>query len=405
MEKPSTKESKKLKATLLNIISSMNEIYTSNRGNAKAELLPEYVQKINVIIDNINTFTIDEITSYTATFNTFLPFLKSRSINEQIIFIGFLGNYIDKIIHNNANDTISDQNFISNSEIDQMIKERINTILNEQKTQITSTLNSNIRELEDTITSTKEKINDLKSSYEEAKQVTNNHIEIETKNTFNYQNKILSEQFDKKRIDLEKQKKPYQSWAITLTILLWVIYGSFFITNHKVTITDTTKNFYISKIDTCKTEEKGINIYKIDTNKISSNSINTTNTGNILNFNYFDHLMLMGICSPFIFLIIWLFCQVGRFNHLIEVYTHKANIGFTLKAAIDHIHNIEGDDNNKSTTLTTLHELLNKLYESPISTKDNESITTKSLSQITELLKEVKELVNTIKPTSDKTNT
>ena len=80
--------------------------------------------------------------------------------------------------------------------------------------------------------------------------------------------------------------------------------------------------------------------------------------------------MLMGICSPFIFLIIWLFCQVGRFNHLIEVYTHKANIGFTLKAAIDHIHNIEGDDNNKSTTLTTLHELLNKLYESPISTKD-----------------------------------
>ena len=126
MEKPSTKESKKLKATLLNIISSMNEIYTSNRGNAKAELLPEYVKKINVIIDNINTFTIDEITSYTATFNTFLPFLKSRSINEQIIFIGFLGNYIDKIIHNNANDTISDQNFISNSEIDQMIKERIN---------------------------------------------------------------------------------------------------------------------------------------------------------------------------------------------------------------------------------------------------------------------------------------
>ena len=158
--------------------------------------------------------------------------------------------------------------------------------------------------------------------------------------------------------ELKKQKTPYQWAAITITVILGLVYIAFF-----------AIQYFCDK------------------------------------FDYSIHLTLICVCTPIIFLDIWLFCQVGRFNHLIEVYTHKANIGFTLKAATDHIHDIEGDDNNKSTTLTMLHELLHKLYESPITHKDTKSITTKSLSQITELLKEVKELVNTIKPTSDKTNT
>ena len=237
------------------------------------------------------------------------------------------------------------------------ILQSVKIILQNQETQLSATLNSNIRTLEDIIASTKEKINTLQTSYIEAKKTTDDYNELETQKIFYLQSKILSEKFNEKKDELKKQKIPYQYVAFSLTGILGILYLAFFFTQY------------------------------------------TSN-----DFNYINHITLICVCTPIIFLDIWLFYQIGRFNHLIEIYTHKANIGFTIKAAIDHIHDIEGDDNNKSTTLTTLHELLNKLYESPISPKDKKSITTKSLSQVTELLKETKELVNTIKPTSDKTN-
>ena len=273
---------------------------------------------------------------------------------------------LDDIIsfHKKSQSSISSQfltqrdiEILIDTKLESNIQQTVQTILQDQKTQLSSALNNSVRELEDTIKSAKEKINELQNGYIEAKKSTEYYNQLETKKIFYLQSEILSEKFNEKRNELKKQKIPYQWTAFLLTGILGILYILFFFIQH---------------------------------------------TGN--NFDYINHITLICVCTPIIFFDIWLFYQVGRFNHLIEIYTHKANIGFTLKAATDHIHDIEGDDNNKSTTLTTLHELLNKLYESPISTKDHKSITTKSLSQITELLKEVKELVNTIKPTSDKTS-
>lgn len=109
---------------------------------------------------------------------------------------------------------------------------------------------------------------------------------------------------------------------------------------------------------------------------------------------YANHLMLIVVCSPIIFLVIWLFWQVGRYTRLIDIYTFKANLAYTLKTSTDYVLSIEKDSTEKKVTLETLKSLLDKLYESPIKDDVSKSVIIKGIGETTKMLKEIKELVN-----------
>ena len=109
---------------------------------------------------------------------------------------------------------------------------------------------------------------------------------------------------------------------------------------------------------------------------------------------YINHLMLIIACSPIIFLIAWLFWQVGHYTHLIDIYTFKANLGYTIKTAIDYVLSIEKENAEKKVALETLKNLLDKLYESPIKENASKSAIIKGIGETTKMLKEIKEIVN-----------
>lgn len=109
---------------------------------------------------------------------------------------------------------------------------------------------------------------------------------------------------------------------------------------------------------------------------------------------YTNHLMLIAVCSPIIFLIIWLYWQLGHYTRLIDIYTFKANLGYTLKSAIDYVLSIEKDSIEKKVALETLKSLLDKLYESPIKDDVSKSAIIKGIGETTKMLKEIKEIVN-----------
>lgn len=110
---------------------------------------------------------------------------------------------------------------------------------------------------------------------------------------------------------------------------------------------------------------------------------------------YINHLILIAVCSPFIFLLIWMFWQISYYTRLIDTYTFKANLAYTLKTVIDYVLNIEKDSAEKKTTLKTLQNLLDKLYESPIKDDVSRSAIIKGLSEATKMIKEIKSIVDT----------
>lgn len=110
---------------------------------------------------------------------------------------------------------------------------------------------------------------------------------------------------------------------------------------------------------------------------------------------YTNHLMLVVSCSPIIFLISWLFWQVGHYTRLIDIYTFKANLSYTLKTAIDYVLSIEKDSTEKKVTLETLKSLLDKLYDSPVKDDVSKSAIIKGIGETTKMLKEIKGIIET----------
>lgn len=111
------------------------------------------------------------------------------------------------------------------------------------------------------------------------------------------------------------------------------------------------------------------------------------------NIIYTNHLMLIAVCSPVIFMTVWLYWQVGRYARLEDLYTHKANLAYTLKTSVNYSLSIE-DNTEKECTLSILKNLLNKLYESPIRDDVSKSAIIKGIGETSKMLREIKEIVN-----------
>jgi len=187
---------------------------------------------------------------------------------------------------------------------------------------------------------------------------------IINKQTFEEQNNLLSKNFKRKATRLQIERIAYIVLGIPIIVWLGITYLSY-------------------------------------SSPTSSEEI-LTYTETVPSFT--NHILLVIKCTPFIFFAIWLFCQAGRVTHLAELYSFKATLGATIKATIDYTLQIEGDDHKKELTLQTLHELLTKLYQPPLSNKRNNQSLKENLSEITDLLKETKGIIESIKPTSKKTN-
>ncbi len=168
-----------------------------------------------------------------------------------------------------------------------------------------------------------------------------------TQQSFNLQNKILSAVFDKKREELIKERKYYLYPAVLTSFILGCGYIIFF---------------------TCQFSQGS--------------------------FNYFNHLMLIGVCSPFIFLAVWCFYQAARVTRLSEIYAYKATLGFTLEDAIAQINKY---DDTKDTSGKVFNELLMKLYENPVNHKDKKNIVAQNITELTDLMKEIKILIDSLK--------
>lgn len=234
-------------------------------------------------------------------------------------------------------------------------------------------IESKINELEKKYQS---KINDLSNELNksrrfithltpEAKRVEEqlNSLKIKTKRierainerTFEENTEILSKKFFEKRNEIKNRINYYNFPAILLTMLLGIMYIGFFI--------------YQLHLNT-------------DCTKITINPIN--------------HLMLIASCSPIIFLIIWLFYQGSRLTNLAENYSFKSNLGYTLKEAVNFTHDIENRDKSEE-TLILLKELITKLYEIPFNNKVKKNIMNTDITELTNIIKEVKSVVDSIK--------
>ena len=194
-----------------------------------------------------------------------------------------------------------------------------------------------------------------------------------TEKTFDETTEILSRKFFEKQNELIKERKWYLRPAIAISVMLGLTYITFFI-----------YQFF---------------------NGETNNPI-----------KYENHLMLITVCSPIIFLTVWMFFQANRLTRLAEIYSYKSSLGCTIKEAIDFVEKTENGSNAEYTvvnnskekfnkqTLQILETLLYKLYESPISHKEDKNQTLKSLSEVTALLGEVKGLVDSIKSTKVEDN-
>lgn len=112
------------------------------------------------------------------------------------------------------------------------------------------------------------------------------------------------------------------------------------------------------------------------------------------NIIYTNHLMLIAVCSPVIFMTVWLYWQVGRYARLEDLYTHKANLAYTLKTSVNYALSIE-DNTEKEYTLSILKNLLDKLYESPVKDNVSKSAIIKGIGETTKMLKEIKGIIET----------
>jgi len=193
-----------------------------------------------------------------------------------------------------------------------------------------------------------------------------------TEKTFDETTEILSKKFFEKHNELKKERKAYLRPAIILSLILGLSYLFFY-------------------------------IYQFCNNSIESP------------IKYENHLMLIAVCSPIIFLTIWMFFQANRLTRLAELYSYKSNLGCTIKEAVDYVQKIENDGNGEfivinngekfnKETLRILENLLYKLYEPPINHKEDKNQTLRSLSEVTALLGEVKGLVDSVKSTKVEDN-
>ena len=243
---------------------------------------------------------------------------------------------------------------IYNTYISTIAKSKIDSRIHELESKYQGTITNLSNELE----KTKKEILELEPQTKAVKEdLQNAGIKVVNLNklitdkTFEEQTEILSKKFHQKHLQLKKEIKWFLHPAITLTLTLVFTYIGFF-------------------------------LYQF---------LNKDVIGEI---KYENHLMLIGVCSPIIFLTIWLFYQVARLTKLSELYSYKSNLGFTLKEAINFVQQTEGE--SKERTLNTLDHLLIMLYETPV--KDNKNV---ALKEIASLLKEVKELVESIKSTTE----
>lgn len=221
---------------------------------------------------------------------------------------------------------------------------RINSIENQ--------FNKQMKEALELMPKVKEKLNTID---EEANKLIEKKAEIQEQlqtQSFNLQNKILSAVFDKKREELIKERKYYLYPAVFTSFILGCGYIIFFI---------------------CQ---------------FSKDS-----------FNYFNHLMLIGVCSPFIFLAVWLFYQAARVTRLSEIYAYKATLGFTIEDAIAQINKY---DDTKENSSKVLNELLMRLYEVPVNHKDEKNIVVQNITELTDLMKEIRNLIDSLKSSYNK---
>ena len=166
-------------------------------------------------------------------------------------------------------------------------------------------------------------------------------------NKFEHNNNILASRFGKTKENLSSSRAYYMVFAILLVLILGSGYVYFFFLQYKTSFIE-----------------------------------------------YKNHIMLIISCSPFIFLAGWLFWKIGHYTKLIDAYTFKENIGYTLKTATDYIMNIEQKEKNMEMTLSKLNSLLEKLYEHPVNEGSINSTATKTINGLTKITKELKDIVD-----------
>lgn len=212
--------------------------------------------------------------------------------------------------------------------------------------------NKQMKEALELMPKVKEKLNAID---EEADKLIEKKAEIQEQQqtqSFNLQNKILSAVFDKKREQLIQERKYYLYPAIFISFILGCGYITFF-------------------------------IYQFSEKSL----------------NYLNHLMLISVCTPFIFLAIWLFFQAARTTKLSEIYTYKAHLGFTIEDAIAQVNKY---DDNKEYCAKIQNELLMKLYDLPIYHKHEKNIIPHDITELTALMKEIKGLINSLQLSDNK---
>ena len=308
-------------------------------GEANQKSLSTATKNIRYIQEFIQIIPQQEIKKHIQWIKSWITQLEQgksftlESINLLHGYCLYISNIVDdikKTIAGNSDDTFIHQ-------IGLILKEKIPAIENEY--------HATTELLQDIINTNKQQINSLIKESQEAIEKTAEYNKLKTAQTFNLQNNILSEQFENTRKNYQKERKRYLQFGIGLSIILGVTYLLFFYSQF-------TPNSPI---------------------------------------NYHNHLMLIAVCSPIILLTIWIFYQAGRLTRLIDTYTHKANLGYTLKNTIDYLKDTDTSA-NKEATLATLQALIKSLHESPIKQEKNSRVVQQNLSQITTLLKEIKDL-------------
>lgn len=274
-----------------------------------------------------------------------IKFLKDWIIKYNTVSEQYKITTLHELMFGIASITDEIKQLIIESPTDDKLTDTITSILKEKIPIIEESYKTTTKQLQDIINTNKQQIDRLIKESQEAIEKTAEYNKLKTTQTFNRQNNILSEQFDTTRKNYQKERNWYLIFGIGLSIALGVFYLRFFF---------------------CQ--------FTPDTP-----------------INYHNHLMLIAVCSPIILLTIWIFYQAGRLTRLIDTYTHKANLGYTLKNTIDYLKDTDTSA-NKEATLATLQALIKSLHESPVKQEKNSRVVQQNLSQITTLLKEIKDL-------------